>query len=60
MTRGRAHLGATAFVALVSPGNHASRRVLEKAGLRFLRGFAIEQSPHDLFRSADAGKASGP
>lgn len=58
MTLGRAHLGATAFVALVSPGNHASRRVLEKAGLRFLREFALEHSPHDLFKSADARKGS--
>ena len=58
MALGQKHLGATGFVALVSPDNHASRRVLEKAGLRFLREFPIEQSPHDLFKSADARTAA--
>lgn len=51
MALGREHLGANRFVALVSPDNHASRRVLEKAGLRFFREFPLEQAPHDLFKS---------
>ena len=60
MALGHSHLGATAFVALVSPDNHASRRVLEKAGLRFLREFPIEQARHDLFKTAALRAEASP
>ena len=49
---GRRHLGGKTFFALVSPDNEASRHVLEKVGLRYLREFSLENAPHDLFRSA--------
>lgn len=57
MALGRQHLGANGFVALVSPDNSASQRVLEKAGLRYFRDVPIDQSPHHLFKSADASEA---
>jgi RimJ/RimL family protein N-acetyltransferase len=57
---GRRYLRGRTFFALVSPENYASRRVLEKAGLRFLREFMLDNAPHDLFRTATAsGDATG-
>ena len=48
---GRRHLAGQRFFALVSPGNDASRRVLQKVGLQYLREFSLENTPHDLFGS---------
>jgi RimJ/RimL family protein N-acetyltransferase len=56
---GRQHLHGTRFFALVSPANLASRRVLEKAGLRYLRDFPLEEVTHALFGST-AATEGGP
>jgi [ribosomal protein S5]-alanine N-acetyltransferase len=41
---------ATEVFAMADAGNGASRRVLEKAGLRYLETFIHDGTPHDWFR----------
>jgi [ribosomal protein S5]-alanine N-acetyltransferase len=41
---------ATEVFAMADAGNGASRRVLEKAGLRYLETFIQDDAPHDWFR----------
>ena len=56
MDYGRQHLQGTRFFALVSPDNLGSRRVLEKAGLRYDRDFLLDETTHALFRTIDERK----
>jgi RimJ/RimL family protein N-acetyltransferase len=53
MDYGRKHLQGRRFFALVSPDNVASRRVLEKAGLRYDRDYVLDEVTHALFRTID-------
>ena len=50
---GFARLGLPSLVAFTLPDNRASRRVMEKLGLRFERAFDYRGLPHVLYRIAD-------
>ena len=56
MDYGRQYLQGTRFFALVSPGNLGSRRVLEKAGLRYDRDLLLDETTHALFRTINERK----
>ncbi len=43
-------LRCTQLVAFTTPSNHASRRVMEKAGLRYERDIVYAELPHVLYR----------
>jgi [ribosomal protein S5]-alanine N-acetyltransferase len=45
-----AQRGATEVFAMADAGNLASRRVLEKVGLRYLETFDLDGTPHDWLR----------
>lgn len=53
---GFVRLGLSSLVAFTLPGNRASRRVMEKTGLRFERAFEHSGLPHVLYRM-DRAKA---
>ncbi len=46
----RRDVGLDSVVGLAAPGNAASRRVLEKSGLRFEREVQLDSGPHALYR----------
>jgi RimJ/RimL family protein N-acetyltransferase len=50
---GRRHLGLGSIVAVTSPANLASQRVLRKAGLACEREFLFEGTASLLFRTTD-------
>lgn len=53
---GLAQLGLASVVAITLPTHHASRRVMEKAGLAYDRDILHEGLPHVLFRARAAAR----
>lgn len=56
---GFARLGLSSLVAFTLPDNRASRRVMEKLGLRFERAFEHAGLPHVLYRIARDATPAG-